>query len=56
MIITARFLLGQSKKDRKAQITGFGGPVMSDAGVDVKIELTRFALVGFAEVAKKYSA
>jgi len=41
------------KKDRKAQITGFGGPVMSGAGVDVKIELTRFALVGFAEVAKK---
>lgn len=41
------------KKDRPAEIIGFGGPVMAGAGVDVKIELTRFALVGFAEVAKK---
>ncbi|PKL91561.1 MAG: lipid-A-disaccharide synthase [Candidatus Goldiibacteriota bacterium HGW-Goldbacteria-1] len=41
------------KKNRGANIIGFGGRAMAASGVDVKIELTKFALVGFIEVVKK---
>lgn len=41
------------KKKRGVNIIGFGGRAMAASGVDVKIELTKFALVGFIEVVKK---
>ncbi|HDT14632.1 MAG TPA: lipid-A-disaccharide synthase [Firmicutes bacterium] len=34
-------------------LAGFGGRLMKDAGVDIRLELTRFAVVGFAQAAVK---
>ena len=42
------------KKDRALQIFGLGGPLMAQAGMDVREDLTRQALIGFWEVVKHY--
>ncbi len=38
------------KKNRGLQIFGLGGPLMAKAGMEVREDLTRHALMGFAEV------
>ncbi len=40
------------KQDQKTVLLGFGGPRMSAAGVDVRIDRVRHAVMGFWEVAK----
>ncbi|MFP4465706.1 MAG: lipid-A-disaccharide synthase [Candidatus Goldiibacteriota bacterium] len=41
------------KYKEEAVIAGFGGRLMKDAGVDVRIELPRYAVVGFAQALVK---
>jgi lipid-A-disaccharide synthase len=42
------------RKDRSLHLFGLGGPLMARAGMDVREDLTRQALIGFWEVAKHY--
>ncbi|MCE5301445.1 MAG: lipid-A-disaccharide synthase [Spirochaetia bacterium] len=37
----------------RAQFIGFGGPRMREAGIDMKIDLAKHAVMGFVEAAKK---
>lgn len=41
-------------KDRRLRIFGMGGPLMRRAGMEVREDLTRQALIGFWEVLKHY--
>jgi len=41
--------------NKKIKIFGMGGPLMAKAGMDVREDLTRQALIGFWEVLKHYS-
>ena len=42
------------KKNKKLKIFGLGGPLMAKAGMEVREDLTRQALIGFWEVLKHY--
>jgi lipid-A-disaccharide synthase len=44
------------KKNKKLRIFGLGGPLMAKAGMEVREDLTRQALIGFWEVLKHYPA
>ena len=46
----ASFLL----KKKKVKVSGFGGPKMAAAGVDIKVDLVSHAIVGFIEVVLKF--
>jgi lipid-A-disaccharide synthase len=37
-----------------ASVIAFGGPMMKDAGAEIKIELTKYALTGFSEIAGRF--
>ncbi len=41
-------------KNSKFKIFGMGGPQMAEAGMDVREDLTKQALIGFWEVIKHY--
>ncbi len=48
----ARVIKALLQKDRKLKIFGMGGPQMAQAGMEVREDLTKKAIMGFAEVVK----
>lgn len=48
----AKVIEALKKKDRDLQIFGLGGPLMAKAGMEVREDLTRQAIMGFVEVVK----
>ncbi len=52
----ARVIEALRFKNKKLIIFGMGGPLMKKAGMDVRHDLTRHALIGFWEVLKHYPA
>ncbi len=44
------------RKNKKLKLFGLGGPLMAQAGMEVREDLTRQALIGFWEVLKHYPA
>lgn len=50
----ARAILSLKAQNKKLRIFGMGGPQMAGAGMDVREDLTRQALIGFWEVLKHY--
>jgi lipid-A-disaccharide synthase len=50
----ARVVQALRSKNKKLRVFGMGGPQMAAAGMDVREDLTRQAIMGFFEVVKKY--
>ncbi len=50
----ARVIKALLRKNKNLKIFGLGGPQMAEAGMDVREDLTRQALIGFWEVLKHY--
>ncbi|HEY5040259.1 MAG TPA: lipid-A-disaccharide synthase, partial [bacterium] len=50
----ARVITELLLKNKKTKIFGMGGPQMAKAGMDVREDLTRQALIGFWEILKHY--
>ncbi len=50
----ARVIQVLRAKNKKLRVFGMGGPQMAAAGMDVREDLTRQAIMGFFEVLKKY--
>jgi lipid-A-disaccharide synthase len=48
----AKVIEALKQKDRELQIFGLGGPLMAKAGMEVREDLTRQAIMGFVEVVK----
>lgn len=55
-IHAARVIQALRSKNKKMRIFGMGGPLMAKAGMDVREDLTRQALIGFWEVLRHYPA
>jgi len=52
----ARVIQTLRSRDKKIRIFGMGGPLMAQAGMEVRHDLTKQALIGFWEVLKHYPA
>jgi lipid-A-disaccharide synthase len=50
----AKVIQALLQKNEKLKIFGLGGPLMAKAGMDVREDMTRQALIGFWEVLKHY--
>ena len=53
-IHAARVVSALLKQDKSVRIFGMGGPALAKAGVDIREDLTRPAIMGFVEVVKHY--